>query len=120
MNNTTADLDRIEKVMPDVVDTMSRDPLCIEIRHYPAANELAGDEKLHLLIIMQRELKQVERRERVEQLKRLASSQGLDVDVIFSSPEVWRDLVTLVGPFTRIANESIIDWQRGNDNRRSA
>ena len=119
MNTTSADEIRVQEVIPDIVEALSRDPLCIEVRHYPAANELAGSEKLHLLVIMQRELKQAERREKVDQLKTIAARQGLDVDVIFSSPKVWRDLTALVGAFTRIEHESTIDWQR-DDNRKSA
>lgn len=120
MNTGTADSERLEKVIPDIVDYMSQDPLCLEIRHYPAANEFAGNEKLHLLIIMQREIKQVERRQYIEQLKEITARQGLDLDVIFSSPKVWRDLTALVGPFTRIEKESVIDWRRENQDRKTA
>ncbi|MDZ7735558.1 MAG: hypothetical protein U5P41_05220 [Gammaproteobacteria bacterium] len=112
MNIAIADNEQTDRLISGIVEYLSRDPLCLEIRHYPAANELAGSEKLHLLVIMQRELKQSERRERVEAVQELAGQQGLTLDVIFSSPKVWRDLTALIGPFLRIENESTVDWQR--------
>jgi len=112
MNTAIADNDQTGRLISGITDYLSRDPLCLEVRHYPAANELAGSEKLHLLAIMERELKQSERRERVETLQELAGQQGLTLDVMFSSPKVWRDLTALVGPFMRIENDSIVDWQR--------
>ncbi len=112
MTTATADNERIDQVLPRIVATMAADPLCLEVRHYPAATELAGEEKLHLLIIMERELKQAERRERIKTLNDIAGEQGLRVDVIFSSPKVWRDLANLVGPFTQIQQEAVVDWRR--------
>ncbi len=112
MNTATAGNDRVESVLPEVIEKLSHDPLCLEVRHYPADNELAGDEKLHLLAIMERELKQSERRSRVEEIDAIAGRYGLKADIIFSSPKVWRDLKKLVSPFTRIERESTIDWQR--------
>lgn len=112
MTTATDDNKRIEQIIPRIVETMAADPLCLEVRHYPATNELAGEEKLHLLIIMERELKQAERRERIKNLNEIAGEQGLRVDVIFSSPRVWRDLANLVGPFTQVQRQAIVDWQR--------
>lgn len=110
--NTVENDDRVEKVLPAIVENLSRDPLCLEIRHYPPADELAGEEKLHLLAIMERELKQSERRAHMEKINEIASRHGLKADVIFSSPKVWRDLKKLVSAFTRIERESTVDWQR--------
>ena len=112
MTVATADNERIEQIMPRIVETMAADPLCLEVRHYPASCELSGEEKLHLLILMERELKQAERRERIQTLNEIAGEQGLRVDVIFSSPKVWRDLANLVGPFTRVQREAVVDWRR--------
>lgn len=112
MNSSVAEQPASDRVLADVVNHLSQDPLCLQVRHYPAANELAGSETLHLLVILERELTQAERRERVESLNGITRPHGVKADIIFSSPKVWRDLVRLVGPFTRIERESTIDWQR--------
>lgn len=112
MKTGLAEQTSTENAITEIVKYLSQDPLCLELRHYPASPELAGSETLHLLVIMQREVTQAERRRHLENLNAIASRHGMRVDVIFSSPSVWRDLRTLISPFTRIERESTIDWQR--------
>lgn len=112
MTSNAIDKDRTDQLLAEIVDYLSRDPLCLEVCHYPTVTELTDDEKLHLVVIMERELKQSEWRERINALTELANSHGLHLDVIFSSPKVWRDLTSLVGPFTHVQHNAIVDWQR--------
>lgn len=98
------------QLLKELIDCLSKYDLCLEIRHYPLTNE--RDEKLHLLIILQREITQNERHQFIDELNTVAGRNGAEVDCLFSSPKVWRDLKTLISPFTRIDRESIIDWQR--------
>lgn len=112
MNDNTADKIEEESLLGEVIDYLGADPLCMEIRHYPANDELTENDKLHLLVIMERELNQSERREHLERLQALAAPYGRKIDVLFSSPKVWRDLGRLVSPFTRIEREATVCWQR--------
>jgi len=101
-----------DRLVKDLVDYLAGDTLCLEIRHYPPSIEAPGENRLHLLIIMERELTQAERRQRMEELTAIADRHGRELDVLFSSPKVWRDLTALVGPFSRIEKESVVLWKR--------
>lgn len=103
-----------QQLLATVIQQLSQDSLCLEIRHYPAVVATANGDTLHLLVITQRELTQAERRDYMATLHRLAEQHNTKIDVLFSSPKVWRDLKKLVSPFTHIDRTAVIDWQRDN------
>lgn len=112
MKRETSESEQSAGLIGAIRQRLEQEPLCLELHHYHGGQANSGDEVLHVIIIMQRELTQAEYQTWRETLHALAAEHGMRIEILFSSPRVWQDLKKLVGTFARIDRQAITDWTR--------